>query len=124
MALQALDHGQPVAFASSYVDADVIDLCNLGVAESHRRRGIGRALVAARLADAAQRGATTVVSTPSPEGWRLQQALGFRSVRSSLTRGSTYRADGVGRAFCKSRPRTIGRGGRVDIAQADRRTWL
>lgn len=76
----ALDQDQPVGFASSYLDANVIDLCNLGVAESHRPRGIGRALVAARLADAAQRGASTVVSAPSPEGWRLQQALGFRSV--------------------------------------------
>ena len=76
----ALDHDQPVGFASSFLDANVIDLCNLGVAESHRRRGIGRALVAARLADAVQRGATRVVSAPSPEGWRLQQTLGFRRV--------------------------------------------
>jgi GNAT superfamily N-acetyltransferase len=76
----ALDRDQPVGFASSFLDANVIDLCNLGVAQSHRRRGIGRALVTARLADAAQRGATTVVSAPSPEGWRLQQTLGFRSV--------------------------------------------
>ena len=36
----ALDHDQPVGFASSFLDANVIDLCNLGVAESHRRRGI------------------------------------------------------------------------------------
>jgi GNAT superfamily N-acetyltransferase len=76
----ALERGQPVGFASSFLDANVIDLCNLGVAESHRRRGIGRALVTARLADAARRGATTVVSAPSPEGWRLQQTLGFRRV--------------------------------------------
>ena len=76
----ALDHDQPVGFASSFLDANVIDLCNLGVAESHRRRGIGRALVAARLADAVQRGAKRVVSAPSPEGWLLQQTLGFRRV--------------------------------------------
>jgi GNAT superfamily N-acetyltransferase len=76
----ALDHDQPVGFASSFLDANVIDLCNLGVAESHRRRGIGRALVTARLADAVQRGATRVVSAPSPEGWLLQRTLGFRRV--------------------------------------------
>jgi len=76
----ALERGQPVGFASSFLDANVIDLCNLGVAESHRRRGIGRVLVTARLADAAPRGATTVVSAPSPEGWGLQQTLGFRRV--------------------------------------------
>jgi GNAT superfamily N-acetyltransferase len=76
----ALDHDQPVGFASSFLDANVIDLCNLGVAESHRRRGIGRTLVAARLADAVQRGATRVVSAPSPEGWLLQRTLGFRRV--------------------------------------------
>ena len=68
----AHDNEQPVGFASSFLDANVIDLCNLGVAESHRRRGIGRASVAARLADAVQRGATRVVSAPSPEGWRLR----------------------------------------------------
>jgi hypothetical protein len=34
--------------------------------QSRRRRGIGRALVAARLADATERGATTVVSAPVP----------------------------------------------------------
>ena len=34
--------------------------------QSRRRRGIGRALVAARLADASERGATTVVSALVP----------------------------------------------------------
>jgi ribosomal protein S18 acetylase RimI-like enzyme len=76
----ALDQDQPVGFASSYLDVNVIDLCNLGVAESYRRRGIGRDLIAARLADAASCGATTVASAPSREGWRIQQALGFRRV--------------------------------------------
>lgn len=70
-----------VGFASAFIWNSVVDLCNLGVLESHRRRGIGRALVTARLADAAARGATIVVSAPSPDGWELQRALGFRSVR-------------------------------------------
>jgi len=36
----ALDHDQPVGFASSFLDANVIDLCNLGVAESHAAAGL------------------------------------------------------------------------------------
>lgn len=76
----AVKDGQTLGFASSFLDGDVIDLCNLGVLASHRRRGIGQALAAARLADAAARGATLAVSAPSPDGWRLQQTLGFRSV--------------------------------------------
>lgn len=71
---------EPVGFASSFLDSDIVDLCNLGVVEPHRRRGVGRALVAARVADAALRGANTVVSAPSTDGWQLQQAIGFRSV--------------------------------------------
>lgn len=76
----AVDDGEAVGFASGFLDGDVVDLCNLGVLATHRRRGIGLALVAARLADAASRGASLAVSAPSPDGWRLQQALGFRSV--------------------------------------------
>lgn len=76
----ALEQDRPVGFASSYLDQDVVDLCNLGVAEAHRRRGIGRAMVEVRLASAARLGATTVVSAPSHDGWQLQKALGFRNV--------------------------------------------
>jgi ribosomal protein S18 acetylase RimI-like enzyme len=67
----AFDQDQPVGFASSYLEVNVIDLCNLGVAQSYRRRGIGRASIATRLADGASRCATTVVSAPSREGWRI-----------------------------------------------------
>lgn len=76
----ALDGDTPTAFASSYLHGHVLELSDLGVLPSHRRRGIGRALVAARLAAARHRGVTVVVSAPSPEGWQLQQRLGFRSV--------------------------------------------
>lgn len=71
---------EPVGFATSYLTEDTADLCNLGVLGPWRRRGVGRALVMARLADAARSGATTVVSAPSPDGWQLQRTLGFRNV--------------------------------------------
>lgn len=76
----SVDGNQPVGFASSYLHGHVVDLCNLAVLSSRRREGIGRALVSARLAAAAERGATIIVSAPSPDGWVLQQALGFESV--------------------------------------------
>lgn len=75
----ALDDGEAVGFATSYIDGQVLDLCNLGVVERARRRGIGRALVTARLRAAALRGVAVVVSAPSEDGWRLQQALGFQT---------------------------------------------
>ena len=76
----AVDDGEAVGFASDFLDGDVVDLCNLGVLVAHRRRGIGSALVAGRLADAASVGAALAVSAPSTDGWRLQQSLGFQSV--------------------------------------------
>ena len=76
----ALKHDEPVGFASSYLDSTVIDLCNLGVDEPHRRSGIGRSLIIARCEDAAAEAATTIVSAPSPDGWPLQRTLGFHSV--------------------------------------------
>ena len=55
-----------------------------------------RALVAARLADATERGATTVVSAPVPHGWRLRQALKFRDVPVVPAPAPTYQSDGLG----------------------------
>lgn len=75
----ALDRGRPVGFATSFLDGAVVDLVSLGVAAGDRRRGVGRALVAARLADAAAEGARFVVSAPSDDGWQLQRTLGFRT---------------------------------------------
>lgn len=76
----ALVDDEPVGFATSYLVGETADLCNLGVLGRWRRRGVGRALVMARLADAVRSGATTVVSAPSPDGWQLQRTLGFRNV--------------------------------------------
>jgi hypothetical protein len=44
----AFDQDQPVGFASSYLEVNVIDLCNLGVAQSYRLAG--SAEIAIRLA--------------------------------------------------------------------------
>ena len=76
----ALVQNRPVGFASAFVDRDMVDLCNLGVAAGWRRRGIGTALVAARLRHAANHDCRIAVSAPSPDGWELQRKLGFHSV--------------------------------------------
>lgn len=71
---------EPVGFATSIVDGDVVTLDAVGVLAAHRRRGVGRSLLTALMIDAAAAGAETMVSAPSPDGWALQQALGFRRV--------------------------------------------
>lgn len=70
----------PVGMASSFLDRDVVDLCNLGVVESAQRRGIGTALARLRLDHGATAGATHAVSALSPDGWELYRGLGFRTV--------------------------------------------
>lgn len=79
----ALDRDHPVGFASSYLDDSVLDLCNLGVATARRRQGIGRALVAARLADATSRDATMVVSALRPTAQAGSEGMSFRRVRGA-----------------------------------------
>jgi GNAT superfamily N-acetyltransferase len=72
--------GRAVAMASAHVTGSVVDLCNLAVVDRERRQGIGRALAAERIRAAHERGATTIVSALSPDGWKLYESLGFRSV--------------------------------------------
>ena len=72
--------GTPVGMASSFVDSDVIDLCNLAVVEPHRRTGIGRGLVIRRVLESQRLGARLAVSALSPPGWQLYRPLGFASV--------------------------------------------
>jgi ribosomal protein S18 acetylase RimI-like enzyme len=76
----AVEDDRPVGMASSFLDGDVVDLCNLAVLEGDRRRGVGTALIDHRLRDAAARGATRAVSGVSPDGWEVYQRRGFRSV--------------------------------------------
>jgi GNAT superfamily N-acetyltransferase len=73
----ATDHGEPVGMATAYFTKDVVLLQHVIVAPSRRRRGLGRALVLARLADAVARGCTTAVLGPTPESEALYRPLGF-----------------------------------------------
>jgi ribosomal protein S18 acetylase RimI-like enzyme len=72
--------GEPVGMASSFLDGDVVDLCNLAVVESAQRQGIGTALTLRRLRHGVEAGAVQAVSALSPDGWALYRGLGFRSV--------------------------------------------
>ena len=72
--------GVPIAMATSWVDVDTVDLCNLAVVDAFRGRGIGRALVSHRVRDAVQSGVTNAVLAPSPDGARLYGQLGYDTV--------------------------------------------
>ena len=76
--------GQPIGFLIGYRSQDrrgeaILHL--VGVHPSHRRRGIGRALIGSFLADAADAGSTTVTAlawTGEPIAVAFFRAVGFR----------------------------------------------
>lgn len=70
--------GTPVGMASSFVDSDVIDLCNLAVVEPHRRTGIGRGLVIRRVLESQRLGARLAVSGAQPTGLAALPAARLR----------------------------------------------
>ena len=70
-------------YAMAHHAADEAEILNLGVATAHRRRGVGRALVARLLALLADRGVEAVyleVRESNNAARRLYQQLGFRDV--------------------------------------------
>jgi len=73
---------QPVGAASSFLVGDTVVLVRCCVLAAHRRLGVATSLTQARLAAAAAQGARQAVLSPSPEGARLHEALGFALVAS------------------------------------------
>lgn len=77
----AVRDGEPIGMASTFWDgAEVVELCNLGVVVSERRRGVGMALARARVRSARRKGARVVVAELSPDGWEVYRRAGFVSV--------------------------------------------
>jgi GNAT superfamily N-acetyltransferase len=69
--------GRAVGIAQAHYATDAAVMQHVGVPADERRRGVGRALAHARLAEARRRGYEHAVLSPSPEGAKLYAALGF-----------------------------------------------
>lgn len=86
--LVALDGEEPVGVAQ-LVHSEIPEVCNVGVLEQHRGRGIGTALMgeAERLARPVGR-LRLGVGTDNPEARRLYERLGYRGLGETVT--TTY----------------------------------
>jgi GNAT superfamily N-acetyltransferase len=69
--------GKTVGVAQAHYASGAAVMQHSGVLGDERRRGVGRALAHARLAEARRRGYELAVLSPSPEGAKLYAALGF-----------------------------------------------
>ena len=74
--------GRPVATALGFVLDGVVGIYNVATTADARRRGAGRAVTAAVLADAAARGATDAILESSELGRSVYESLGFREIGS------------------------------------------
>jgi GNAT superfamily N-acetyltransferase len=68
---------RPVGMARALYAPPLAAFLDVAVLEAERRRGVGRALVGARVAEARRRGCEVAVLAPSPDGCALYRTLGF-----------------------------------------------
>ncbi len=81
--LVAEQRGVVAGYVVAHCAADEGEILNLGVADAHRRQGIGRALVERALQELAERGVGTVyleVRASNAAARHLYEALGFGEV--------------------------------------------
>ncbi|MFQ5682465.1 MAG: ribosomal protein S18-alanine N-acetyltransferase [Candidatus Binatia bacterium] len=86
--LLAIVSGKPVGYIIYWVLPSDVDIHDLAVDPSYRRRGIGRALLAAVIGEARNRGSTRVtleVRKSNETAQKLYQSLGF--VEDGVRRG-------------------------------------
>lgn len=78
--------GHPVGMAAAYAGSQALELTAVAVVGSHRRRGVGAALVQHALAWGRGQGTENAVAAPSPDGALLFSSLGFAfaSVRPDM----------------------------------------
>jgi GNAT superfamily N-acetyltransferase/uncharacterized protein (DUF1330 family) len=78
--------GQPAGGGGMYIHDDVVELGGASTRPEFRRRGVHRALVEARLADARARGCSlaTVITKPGSDSQRSAERLGFRLAYTRL----------------------------------------
>jgi GNAT superfamily N-acetyltransferase len=79
--------GETVAAAIAYDHEGDAGIFNMGTREPLRRRGIGRALTAFHLREAARRGCTTATLQATPMAERVYAAVGFRDLGRFLEYG-------------------------------------
>lgn len=72
--------GAPVARAMSVVTGTLAGVYNVYVAESHRRRGLGRAVTVAALDAARLAGATSAWLASTDAGYNLYLGMGFKPI--------------------------------------------
>lgn len=81
--LVGLNSGEVVGYGGVWMCVDEAHVTNVAVAEDHRRKGIGRAIVTELLARAVERGATCStleVRAGNTAAIEMYQAFGFTSV--------------------------------------------
>lgn len=71
---------QSVGMAQGWCSGPDVEVVDVAVRPLARRHGVGTALVSGVLVWGAAHGAREVVAAPSPDGWRLFEALGFENV--------------------------------------------
>lgn len=71
---------RPAGMARGWRSGPNVEVVDVAVRDSARRHGVGTALVSGVLVWGGKHGAREVVAAPSPDGWRLFDALGFENV--------------------------------------------